>query len=172
MGKLLRTPEGFLDLTGQRVGGVYPTEISDVVAPTLDLFPLGAARLISAESAQSLTSNLGDKVTITVPDNENWLLFQAAIKKLITGTNAKTYMEVGLENLPGSSDPVNNIYIGGEVNYAGAGLTSPFTRVSTWHFPNCIACPPGSDIYAEVIETSVATTVWQLKLGIYKLVGN
>lgn len=172
MGSLFRTPEGFLDLTGQRVGGRYPTAVSDAVAPTIDLLPLIGSRLIASEVAPSLTSAVGDSVTIEVPDNEVWLLFQVSWSATPTATNRNMSARIYLTNMPGANDPANQLPLSLELGYAPTGLSAVHTYGRSSHFPNTIALPAGVVITAEITDTNHTTSPWSLQAGFYRLTGN
>jgi hypothetical protein len=168
VGVLNRTPDGFLDLSGQRVGGRYPTQLSDVVAPTVDLTTLLTGRLVASETAQILTSNVGDTATIEVPENETWLLF--CVSLLYTaGPSQRLTLRAYLQNLPGSSDPANTVDVG--VFIGSAGIDASRFQSGTTHF-NPIALSPGTLIVGQVQDENATNIPWQIDAGVVKLVGN
>lgn len=173
MGKLFRTPEGFLDLTGQQVGGRYPQDVADALAPTLELFPLVAARLIASEVAPSLTSAYLDSVTIEVPENETWLLFSCALNHTPAATGNEIRTEAYLTNLPGSSDPVNQITIlAGDTDQMASGYQATHTNGKQAYYATPIALPAGVQIVGRVIDRNLSTIPWNLQVGFYRLSGN
>ena len=172
MGKLNRTPEGFLDLTGQQTGGRYPTEIADTVAPTMDLFPIVGSRLISTETAPLLTSAVDDVATIEVPENENWLLFQ--VSYIVIGGIAadKVRIAVRLTQLPGSSNPLNLLYLINSHDDIATGLAASHYFGQAKSFAQPIALSPGCQIQALVTDTNNNALGWALNVGFYRLTGN
>lgn len=170
MGVLNRTPEGFLDLTGQRVGGRYPTQLSDVVAPTVDLSYLLKGRLTAVETAASLTSNVGDQVTIDVPDNENWLLFNLGTQYITTANNDRVWIGIYVDELPGSSDPANKMLI--HANEPAVGINNVHTFYSASSIEPMLLTP-GTQIVGECLdESSGGTLGWSIHCGLVKFVGN
>lgn len=171
MGKLFRTPEGFLDLTGQRVGGRYPQEVSDVVAPTLDISAIVGGRLLAVETGASLTSGIGDNIQLTVPDNEVWLLRGVSFE-FLRDTNAAYRLEIGvrLTNLGSSSDPANQAYIFAHFFPSGLDVNSNPAEGTTFDRP--FALPPGSIIEAVVLDENNTNRSWSLHALIEKLTGN
>ena len=74
MGRIQRYAEGFLSLVGNKIGGREPTQLSDVVVPSVDMTQLLLGRTLSVEVVTMATSAYGDTQEMTVPDNEVWLL--------------------------------------------------------------------------------------------------
>lgn len=172
MPRLFRTPEGLLDLIGQRVGGTYPKEVSEVVVPTLDVGDLLAGRLLAVETAPSLTSNLGDTVTLTVPDNEVWVLLSVNFEFVTALNSNRLAVAIGVRNLPGSNDPINLAYVHSYDfrNNAVQGVTSRVSPPSNLPIP--LALSPGTDIVGEVWDTNQAGMAWTIHASVQKLVGN
>ncbi len=172
MGKLNRTPEGFLDWTGQRVGGRYPTEISDVVAPTVDVSDFLGGRLIAAEQGSFATSAVGDSVTLTVPQNENWLLFGVSCFFISTAGVDDVRWQIVLTNLPGSSSPANIIPIQAPFDTAPGLNVIAVNGPPALYFARPIPLSPGCQIVYTIVQTNAVGNAWTAHAGVYKLQGN
>ena len=172
--RLFRTPEGFLDLTGNRVGGRYPPDVSDVAVATIDMTPLLTGRLLASETGASLVSNAGTTIDITVPDNENWILFSVSTTVIRVATTNKARTSVELTNLPQSDDPANIVKLCSldGVTTMGNGLaaTSPITLAHT--LPQPIALSPGVILRATIDETNENGMGWAFQAGFFRLTGN
>lgn len=169
MGFLQRTADGFLDLTGQRVGGKYPTGISDSVVPVIDIRALLAGRTIASETAASLTSAVGDQAVITVPDNETWLLFGVSLEVQPALASELFEFQIYLTQLPGSSDPINKIILGAADFPAGTRANRKPSFARTF---DPIALSAGCQVIGEVTDESNAGRAFAVHAGIIKLVGN
>ena len=171
MGFLFKTPDGFLDLTGQRVGGKYPNQVSDVAAPIVDITNLLAGRKIATETAPSLTSALGDQADITVPDNQTWiLLFVSTVFGPGANNSERVDIDVRLTNLPGSSDPTN--YVSLMEHLGTTGVQALRLELASQPLPVPIALPAGAIIRGEIVDFSVNNLPWAVKAGFYRLEGN
>jgi len=171
MGVLYRTPEGFLDLTGQRVGGRYPREVSDSAVPVLDVTGLLNGRLLASEGGISLTSAIGDEVAITVPDNEVWLVLSVGLEFDPGNVGFDVVWKFYLRSLPGSTAPVNKFMLG-EISYAENKLAATALLGDAILLPQPVAVPAGAEIVAEVSDSNNAFCSWSQHIGIAKMVGN
>ena len=170
-GKLYKTPDGFLDLTGQRVGGQYPTDVSGVAVPTIDILNMLGGRKIAAATAPSLTSAVGDTADITVPDNETWLLLAVSTTFGPGANNSERIdLSVDLVNLPGSEDPINFVSL---LTHAGVtGINASRVERAAVPLPIPIALPAGAIVRGYVTDQSVANLAWAVKALYYRLEGN
>lgn len=72
-----RVPIGLLELLGMKGSGTNPNAITSEVRPVVDLAQMYGIRTIDQASAINAALAIGGTMTITVPQNEHWLLFNA-----------------------------------------------------------------------------------------------
>ena len=167
MGRIQRYAEGFLSLVGNKVGGREPTELSDVVLPTVDMTQLLLGRTLATEGGIGLAMGVGDTITIEVPDNEVWLLHQVSYEYAATTNTDRANGKFYLTHLPQSSDPINEIII--------AAWDSPVNAAANVHekqrsqyFATPWVLTAGVDIVFEMTDETTNPTV-AAKVGFYRL---
>jgi len=171
MGVLYRTPEGFLDLTGQRVGGKYPQAVSDAAVPVLDVTGLLNGRLLASEGGISLSTNVGDEVSVTVPDNEVWLVLSVGVEFDVVSIGFDAVFKLYLRSLPGSTAPSNKFLLGA-IDYGLNKLDATAILGDAILLPQPVCVPAGAEIVAEVSDSNNAGPTWALQIGLAKMVGN
>lgn len=78
MGKLNKTPIGLLSLLESKTEGTNPSELGELVRPTVDLLPFWSTDL-TAETFSGPFAGLDSEVGVLVPDGEVWLVQSAHI---------------------------------------------------------------------------------------------
>ena len=168
MGRINNTPEGLLDLVGNKVGGRPPTQLSDTGVATVQLNGLLRSRRIATAVANALTAAIGDSAEIRVPDGEVWEIF--AVDSMVSADSVgdQCRVRIQLEDLANSEDPQEIIII--NEGTLDAALNGGALIVSTCYFSEPIVVPAGTLIKAVVADTSDGTLLWSFHVGHYKLV--
>lgn len=168
MGKLFRTPEGFLDLTGENVGGRYPPNIAQTAAPIIDMTQLLLGRTLAVETVTSLDSTFGSVEELTVPENEIWLLMSISSSVLMAGITSQVNMIAYLSNLPESTTPADeSIILSGPLDANGAAAVHSLVKSRVFATPFVLT--PGCIIGWAVVDSDNAVAPWNGKASVYKL---
>jgi hypothetical protein len=167
VGRIQRYAEGFLSLVGNKVGGREPTQLSDVVIPTVDMTELLRGRLLASEGGISLTSAITDQVVITVPENEVWVMCQASFEYTKSGAADRLRAIAYLTKLPGSNDPLNTLpLLISEAPYNSLVATARI--IGAEHFAAPFVLTAGAQCVFEIADTNNAALPWSGKIGVYK----
>lgn len=169
MGRIQRYAEGFLSLVGNKVGGREPTQLSDVVMPMVNMTELLLGRTIAVElDTVAANTNYGASMTLTVPDNEVWLLKGVSWAVLTAAAADRVNIHVYLTNLPESSSPADEaIILADDMLGGGFQVIHTLSRAVTFDTP--FVLPAGAQIGYEVIDTNKGTLSWNGKAVVYKL---
>lgn len=71
-GPIARRPAGLLDLLLTQQQGKQPTDLGDVVTPTLDIQPFYNQERLTTETAVLSNAAVGSVAIITIPAGESW----------------------------------------------------------------------------------------------------
>lgn len=168
MSQINRVPFGLQDLLGSQNFGDNPSELSQVVAPTLDMTPFLTAERTSY-SYLSLTLAANAEIgTIVVPEGELWYcLGVGSAMKANSGLPANAYgcrISAFAFNLPTSTDPAQSHAMGRMVydEPTPAALTTPQYQYASFEFPVPIPIFSGSSIRF-YLSGSYGITAWAVK---------
>ena len=117
MSRINRVPFGLQDLLGSQNFGDNPSELSRVVAPTLEMTPFLTAERTSYVHTSASKSTNGQIVAQVVPDGEIWYLVGCGVSVIPTsGTPSSAYgcnIGVDMSDLPSSDDPPDSHALAG-----------------------------------------------------------
>lgn len=109
MSRINRVPFGLQDLLGSQNFGDNPSELAQVVAPSLDMLPFLSAERMSYEYASASVSGNAEIASMVVPEGELWYLVGCGCAmKANSGEPTVAYgvrISAGVFNVPTSSSP-------------------------------------------------------------------
>ena len=134
--QISRVPFGLQDLLGSTNQGDNPSQLSEIVAPTLDLSSYLEAerRSFTISTAPAAFVN-GLLTTITVPLGELWLVHAVGFAAVTQGLGPHfANVSVGINQVANSSSPTSNHAIAnlGQIQGTGSGAG---TFLMTYDFP-------------------------------------
>lgn len=76
--KISQFPRGLLALLNVQSGGRAPNDLSEIIAPSVDVGKFFEAQLMVQQSATDATPSAGNNPVITIPANEIWIVYQCS----------------------------------------------------------------------------------------------
>lgn len=151
MSQINRVPFGLQDLLGSKNFGTNPSQLGQVVTPTLELWDFlkyeRRARVISAGGfATAVTQQIE---LFVIPDTEIWLVEQVGCTIAKTGAmnvGDQIHLTALAINLPDSDNPGVNHPLADLGSYTAA-TANPITAISrTYEFASPVVFGPGDAI--------------------------
>ena len=151
MGAINRVPSGLLSLLDGQNLGDNPSELAQVIQPTLDLFHFfTASKGLSLELAQEVfvAATAGFKAVLQVPMGELWIVeaFQSSIQAVAPGNS---YWAPALAVASNPAAAVIPLFSGGGVT---APTQMPYVKQAT--LPNELFLPPGTQLGCYLWDTT------------------
>lgn len=136
--RLQAVPQAFLDALELKVEGRNPSEFSDVVAGQVDLMDHYLATRQAIGVADATVTNIGDRVSLTVPAGEMWRVHCVSVTVVLT---AATLLAGRIAYLP-TAGAVRAALLGFYEVIPATGLPSTFTAAVVLDRP--LLALPGS----------------------------
>lgn len=158
-----RIPWGLLAALGIKGTGRNPNELSDTVAPVIDVAGYYASPFFEIVTDTKNVQNVGDNVQLEVPAGETWRVYGIGAEMTpTTGTSYKLY--VGFRAGGGSSRFLR-------VQAMPAVVTAVATELITisHFFAKPIVLPPGSSLIGQLQLTQATLDQMRLTAAIERL---
>jgi len=97
MSQINQPPVGLQSLLGTKNFGKNPDDLSQIVQPTVDMFPFWASQKIRYIQEQTTTAGAGSTIETIVPDGETWLVLSAAYGTEILTTSDDMNQHVAID---------------------------------------------------------------------------
>ena len=128
MTQITRVPVGLQGFLGTQAQGKNPSELSQVVAPVLDI---GLFLSVQQEYWSEVGSIFATDTTLyeTVPEGEVWIIRGVGVEMDGTGAGDTCDVNIFLDNIPNTTAPGNNHPLRDRIQY-----TVPATLASEWFY--------------------------------------
>lgn len=100
MSQINRPPIGLQSLLGSKNFGQNPSDLSQQVLPTVDLFPFWATQQLRFAKEEQTTAG-GDNapvVSIQVPEGETWAVISATMERKLTLSTTNIGMNIAIDD--------------------------------------------------------------------------
>lgn len=143
MTQITRVPIGLQDFLGTQAQGSNPSELGQVVIPSVDM---GQFLAVNSEywANESGLFTASTSLYITVPDGETWLLKSFGVESDGGGAGGNYLASSYLDRMPNSDAPPGRHPIMDMFSFTATPATLKQTNVT--HFPDGIVCFPGTRV--------------------------
>lgn len=151
-----RYPNGLLELFGAKSGGENPHELSNVVAPVVDILQAYGLGNVTEQNAGGATLPGAGQV-IEVPDEQWWLVYAASVRVAVTATQTGMHVSLGISQRLESPARVSLAWgVLPDAAIAGTSCT-----IAVWTPPAPMLAPPGTTFWGvlEALGTDANTTL-------------
>lgn len=138
-GPIARRPAGLLDLLLTQQQGKNPSELGDVVSPTIDLTSLYEQEVLATTIASITADAVNDFSSIIIPDGEAWKLLASTVHGAFADANEVLSMGHRIQTLPGSG-----LIDQDALNFAAVGATDLFGGSFVLPANGTVIYPPGT----------------------------
>jgi hypothetical protein len=151
VGAINRVPSGLLSLLDGQNLGDNPSELAQVIQPTLDLFHFfTASRGLSLElvTESFLAAAVGFKAILQVPMGELWIV-EAFSGQIQAAAPGNSYWSPALAVASNPAAPVIPLWTG-----AGVSVPSQMPYIKQATLPNELFLPPGTQLGCYLWDTT------------------
>ena len=168
MGRINTVPGGFQSLLGSTNFGDNPSNMAEVVAPTLDMFAFLAQHKVYFGRTSNSTAAPAVVTTLTVPDNEIWGVIQAHASCNTNGVGDDVQFDIRLRYAPNIPVVDPNFQVA-ESDFVTSTIVSQPIRL-IWKPNQIFWVQPGTSIAISANTYNAAGAAsFPLKVMYYKL---